>query len=100
MPPFGPFNFEITSNSAKPKIGTLEIDYTLNADSSITGASFTYRDTGPDQTYPLTFTGPSSSGEYSGVPTTEPLSPPWNIPNQGNFKFATFSLNLTTNILT
>ena len=91
MSTFGPFNFEVTSNSAKPKIGQLTLTYTLNTNGTITDASVSY--TPPNgnngDTFDVTFSG--TTAPYSGVPTTEPISGNWNVPGEGAYKYATFS---------
>ena len=93
MSTFGPFPFEVTSNAAKPKIGTLTLTYTLDTDGSISDASVTYSTPPPPpgghtQSFDVTFSG--TAAPYSGVPTTQPIPHNWNVPQQGAYKYATF----------
>ena len=102
MSTFGPHNFQVTSNSAKPKIGTLSLTYTLNVDGTITGASFTYQKNPgqpPLQTYNATFSG--NCAPYSGTPNPATMSPPLNVPGEGNYKSGSLSFTPpTTNPVT
>jgi hypothetical protein len=94
MSQFGPNPFQVTSNAGKPKIGTLYLTYTLNSDGTITGASFTYQQNPglpPLQTYNVDFSG--STAPYSGSLNPTTMSPPLNVPGEGNYKSGT--LNFT-----
>jgi hypothetical protein len=93
---FGAFNFEVTSNAAKPKIGQLTLKYTLNDDGSITAATLEYNKPNQGGTQSIAVTVTGTSAPYSGVGTTEPLDPPWNVPGEGNYKYLTFSYTPTT----
>jgi hypothetical protein len=101
-PPFGPFPFQVTSNSAKPKIGTLTLTYTLNDNGTITGASFTYvQDPGkpPSQTKQVTFMG--ACAPYTGFPNPPTMNPPLHVPQEGNYQTASLSFTPpTTNPVT
>jgi hypothetical protein len=94
---FGAFPFEVTSNSNKPKIGSLQLTYTLNDDGSITNANLVYNppNNGTTQAIPVTVTG--TSAPYTGSGTTEPLDPPWNVPGEGNYKYLQFSFTPPSN---
>ena len=97
MSQFGPNPFQVNSNPGKPKIGTLYLTYTLNSDGTITGASFTYQqnpDNPPDQTYNVTFSGTAAPYAGSLNPTT--MSPPLNVPGEGNYKSGTLSFTPPT----
>jgi len=90
MSTFGPFNFEVTSNASKPKIGQLTLTYTLNADGSITGASVYYQPPSGNDTsnFNVTFTGTTSP--YSGNDDPDPIPNNWNVPGEGAYKHASF----------
>jgi hypothetical protein len=90
MSTFGPFNFEVTSNASKPKIGQLTLTYTLNGDGSITGASVDYTpgNGSSDSSFGVTFTGTTSP--YSGNNNPDPIPGNWNVPGEGAFKHASF----------
>jgi hypothetical protein len=84
---FGPFPFQVTSNAAKPKIGTLSLTYTLNDNGTITGASITYlQDPGkpPIQTKQVTFMG--ASAPYTGFPNPPTMNPPLHVPQEGEYQ--------------
>jgi hypothetical protein len=92
--PFGPFNFEVTSKAAKPKIGQLSLSYTLsyiNESNQITCATITYSppNNGTSQSFDVTFTG--TAPPYSGGSPTVAMTSNWNVPGEGVSKYATFS---------
>jgi hypothetical protein len=94
---FGPFPFQVTSNAAKPKIGTLMLTYTLYDNGTITGASFTYlQDPGkpPIQTKQVTFMG--ASAPYTGFANPPTMNPPLHVPGEGEYQSASFSFTPPT----
>ena len=94
---FGAFNFEVTSNASKPKIGQLTLKYTLNDDGSITDATLEYNKPNQGGTQSIAVTVSGTSAPYSGAGTNEPIDPPWNVPGEGNYKYLTFSYTPTAN---
>ena len=95
MSQFGPFNFEITSESAKPKTGQLSLTYTIDQYGAISGASVTYTaPNGNSQSFNVTFTG--TSAPYPGTLTDQPLQNAWNVPQQGAYKYGSFSFSPPT----
>jgi len=93
FPTTGDYPFQITSQSAKPKVGGLSLTYTVNNDGTISSASAVYNPANGNnsQTIPLTFSG--TAAPYTAVPTTQPIPNGWNVPNQGVFFYASFTFS-------
>jgi hypothetical protein len=90
FPTTGSFPFEITSEAHNPKVGTLVLTYTLSGDGEIKDASILY-DAGEGhkpQTILIELNG--TAAPYEGKAHPEPIPNNWNVPGQGEYKYATF----------
>jgi hypothetical protein len=90
MSTFGPFNFKVTSKASKPKIGQLTLNYTLNADGTITNASVDYVPPAGTNNSNFTVTFDGVGPVYSGNNDPDPIPNNWNVPGEGAYKHASF----------